>query len=1356
MRHITLLLACLLALSAHALTVHDLTTQGYHNPIGIDLQTAQLSWQLSADERATVQQTYAIRISTTRDMATTVWESGTITSAQTLDVKAEGFTPQPRTRYYWQVTVTDNHGQEATSQETAYFETGLYDDWSGTQWIKATTQRRDAAPTARDYEVEVEFEIADVAAGLIFAASDHANYYMWQVNTFSATPTLRPHQWTNGNAACLDEKPLTVALHNGERHTLRIEVRDARTATTYIDGTQVDEREGDFAYGDFGFREDYGWSNGAVPEKAYFDNFRVTSHGETLLADDFTTERSTLFTAATTDGRLYIEGAGAYVWQQSAAVHYDVDVDLTLIHDNAAVCFAATADNTYMMWAINTLDGEQPLLRRHIYAAGSLTTADIPITAFTKSELLSHPHHLKIAAQTPLIKTYLDDQLIDTYTDDASQLTLGDVGLRVSSQWSERERAYFDNLTVTIYEADGTTYTSLSEDFEGDACLFTGGEIKDYDGSHQLYLEAPTGTDMRLMQNEGSVIPGAPMLRKTFTAQKPIRAARLYATGLGIYNVYINGQRVGIVHDDGTTEQDELKPGFTDYHYTVFYTTHDVATLLHEGRNAIGAELTSGWWNGNIAHGLFGNKPLAFRARLVLTYDDGTEETIGTDPTWTAHTNGPLRKGDIYNGETYDARLESPWATADYDDTQWYATAPMDGFEGTIRAFEGPAVKAVPEWARSPKTITVYEGTDANGTSYGKIHAIAQTTGESSLTLHKGQTAVIDFGQNAAGWVSFKAQGARSTALRFRHAEMLNTSGKSERGDDGPEGSIYRANLRSAEAALYYTLRGDDEGERFHPTTTFYGFQYVEITASDDVLLTDITAETVTSRMDERSTLTTSHPDVNQLISNIRWGQRSNFLSIPTDCPQRDERQGWTADTQVYSMAAMYNADARTFYEKWMRDMRDSQRPDGAYPCVAPYTWFDGYGIAAWSCAGVILPYKVYLMTGDTRIINDNWDSMTRYMQYLATQEADGYKYNGGAPVFGDWLSFADTDSRYCSVCYYAYDAQLMAKMARATGRSEEATAYDTLFDAIRTEWQARYTVSTTGVPKIRTQCAYLMALRYNLLRDEPTRTRTIAALKNAITGNAYTLNTGFLGTAIINQTLTEAGLNDEAYTLLLQRNCPSWLYSVDQGATTVWERWNSYTKADGFGPVSMNSYNHYSYGIVLEWMYRHMAGIVPDPSRPGFQHFILEPHPDTRKTLRYQQQRITQVDADFYSVSGEIRAAWQLDDAKNITYNVTVPANTTATLRMPVAKGKALYEGGKPIREAEGISDIEESDGLTQCTLGSGTYTFTVDVPDAINRPKTEAAKARTYSVSGLYLGERPTLSRGIYITDGRKKIVK
>ncbi len=1355
-------LAVLAVLNARALEVKCLRTEATRNPIGIDIEQPHFSWVLESKERGVMQTSYVVQIATDADFGSIVWESGTQNTNQSAHVTPQGFTLQPRTRYFWRVTVTDNKGNTATSAEKAYFETGLMkaSAWGAAQWIKATELPQDGVESPKDYEIEITFQIKSVAAGFIFAAADHNNYYMWQFNLSGNTAKFRPHRWTGGSASCLEEKTLSAGtLVQGQNHRLRIVVKNASRAYTYLDGTIIDTRTGNFTYGELGFRQ----FGNPTPEEAYFDNLRVTANQRIILSEDFQGQTCIFSNGTITGGRFYAAGPSKYCWQKAVAktVRYDVDVDITLIRDNASVCFSATSQNTFLMWALNTYNVETATLRRHAYQKGSLTYSDVPLP-LEISNTLNHQHHLRMECETPYVRTYLDGVLVDTYEDTQGILALGDVGFRVSSVNETTELAYFDNIKVTTFDAEGRANVVLSDDFEGRACMFQDAVIRDYQGSKQLYMAARGGYTKRIMQADGSVLPGLPILRRKFTLKAPVRQARLYATALGIYNAFINGTRVG-QENDGNFVQDELKPGSTDFNKTAFYVTHDVTNLLREGENAIGVALSSGWWSGRITHGVFGNKEMAFKGMLVVCYEDGTEETICSDTSWTSNWNGPWRNGDIYDGEYYDARLENGWATPEYDAADWFATAQSSDFKGEIRAYEGPQVLAVERLARHPQRISIYDGTDQTSTNYGSLHLTQQVNGDQTISLKAGETAIYDMGQNAAGWVSFVAKGARGTRLRFRFSEMCNETGSTGRGEDGPAGSLYLENLRSAQASLHYTLAGKSEGEAFHPTTTFYGFRYVEVTTSADVELSQVVGETVTSAMEENSSFSTSHSDVNQLYSNIMWSERSNFLSVPTDCPQRDERLGWAGDTNVFSMAGLYNAKSSTFYKKWLRDMRDSQRSDGAFPHVAPYLWDVGFGGGVWADAGIIVPYNVYLMTGDKTVLADNFAAMEKYMNWLTTQAADGFKFNGPTTRYGDWVSFVHTEARYISVCYYAYDADLMARMARALSTSEndayaqKAAKYDKLAADIRAEWQTRFLNTTTGVPTEATQCAYLLALRFDMLPDATMKSRTVSALHNALTGNSHKLNTGFVGTSVLNQTLTDVGLTDDAYCLLLQRECPSWLYSVDQGATTIWERWDSYTKNSGFNRnVGMNSFNHYSYGAVAEWMYRHMAGIAPCDSAPGFQHFVLRPNPDTRNILRYNQKRITWVDADYDSQYGHIRAKWQTNGRLAATkYEVTVPANTTATLYLPCPNGYELKESGEPAAKAEGVEYMGEEDGCQVYSLGSGSYVFSFGAPTSVQHIETPKGEKPIYTVGGIRLSDEKDVRRGIVIS-GRKKILK
>jgi len=1010
-------------------------------------------------------------------------------------------------------------------------------------------------------------------------------------------------------------------------------------------------------------------------------------------------------------------GAAQPVPSGDRKLRYTVETDLTILKDNAGIVFSYDGPMRYMMWAINTYNVQTPVIRRHVYN-GNATPAysDTPITAFSKADIIGKRRHLRIEVTGNLIQTYLDDVLLDEFTDDSGVLRFGDVGFRVSHGSSEDEKAYFDNLRVTSYDAGGSPEVVLFENFEQQfSPYFDKITIKEVDGNSVAYVYSGNG-EQKFMQNSTK---GAPMFRKLFTTQGKVASAKLYTTALGVYDLWLNGKRVGHLQDDGSMKYEELKPGWTDYNKKVFYDTHDVTSLIAEGDNALGAVVTPGWWNGAICHGEYGSPSLGFMAKLVITYDSGHTETIVTDGSWLCSTGGPIRRGEIYDGESYDARLAFDWTNPHVTKGDWQPVAFNNEFKGEVTAFEGPAVEVRHELEHRPKHVTVYEGTVSTGTAYGMVNVISEHDGPGPVALKKGQTVIYDFGQNAVGWVRFTAEGRNGTRLRFRFSEMLNDKGDTGRGDDGPGGSLYLINLRTAAATMYYVMSGKDGGETFQPSTTFFGFRYCEVTATDDVVISSIAGQVVGSALAEGSSLTTSHPAVNRLYSNVQWGQRSNFLSIPTDCPQRDERLGWTADTQIFSRAATYNADCAAFYHKWMGDMRDSQRDDGAYPDVAPHAWV-GYGNGAWGDAGIVLPWNVYLMYGDRSIIEENYPSMEKYMAWMAEQTGDGYKYQGAGTAYGDWVSFVPTDSRYVSVCYYAYDAQLMAKMSRvmSTAPGDEyalkAMKYEQLFEAIKAEFATRYL--SDGVPTQHTQTGYLLALKFNLLPDAGSVAKTVACLDRLIADNGNMLNTGFVGTGILNQTLTEVGLTDRAYNLLLQRKCPSWLYSVDQGATTIWERWDSYTIDRGFHrDITMNSFNHYAYGAVAEWMFRFMAGIEADENKPGFKHIILQPTPDNRKTMPDGQQRITSVDATYRSDYGDVKSAWKRMDDGTIALSVTVPANTTATLYYPVASPDAsVKESGTDAANAEGVEFVGYSDGKAVYNLLSGTYRFSSSASSA------------------------------------------
>lgn len=1310
--------------AVRALEVERLRTEAVKNPVGIDVEKPMFSWRMDAgDERGVKQTAYEIAVFSDAACTEQVWSSGRVVSDRQIDVAYEGGKLQPSTRYYWTVTVWDNKGGESTSTEEAYFETGLMGGgWNGARWLQATdTQLGTSEESIDHYSVEADFEVDNISTGLIFAAADNkSHYYLWQINFETGYARLRPHIYRGDQqfATCLEEidlRPL-IDLQLHQTYHLRIEV-DGNAASTYINEVLVDTRTnpdgGNYGYGNIGI-----WEYGA--KRAYFDNVIVTNLGgenpDTLIHEDFS-EASNPFTGGTvSDGRLFVNGSDAwYTAPGQSHLTYDLDLDFIVERDNAGIIFSGYDTNNFHMWGINIRDKGTPFLRRHVKTNGSFATSDADLGAFfSKADLTNSLHHLKISVRGNVVQTYIDGQLVDTYSDTSGRLTNGLVGFRAYYDRTMNETAYYDNIKVTTYnDAEDTQGTvTFSEDFEGAGMAFSDGTVVVKENSKMLCVQSTYDETCSMQTGKEK---GMPLFRKAFTTKGAVKSAKIYASALGVFDLFLNGQRVGV---DGSDVYDELKPGWTDYRKEINYMTYDVTPLMREGGNVIGAQVSNGWWGGAIARGMYGSHPtLGFIAQLRLEYEDGSVEYIVTDTDWSSSYCGPLILGDIYDGETYDARRESDWSSPEYDASDWNLTEENTEFHGEITAFRGQTVRVRNEFRLTPKTITVYEGAKPTGTTYGEINVTRTLSGTEPLQLKAGETALVDLGQNMTGWIRFTAKGQRGTHLRIKFGEMLNDNGASDRLNDGPGGSLYTYNLRTAEATLHYTLKGVEDGETFQPSTTFFGFRYCEITTSSDVEIAQFTGEFVGSDLEEHATFETSHPDVNQLYSNIRWSQRDNFLSVPTDCPQRDERLGWTGDIQVFARAATYHADTRAFLRKWLNDLRQSQREDGAYPDIAPFPNFWGFGTGGWGDAGVIVPWTVYLMTGDQAVLEECYASMTHYMDWLSLQGDGQYKYNGAGTSTGDWLSYENTDSRYVCVCHYANVAQLMSKIAGALSQSPADTyhadslKYAELYDNIKAEWQTRY-LDSNGQPTVSTQTSYLMALKFGLL-PETSVERAREILREKIENNGYKLSTGFIGTSLLNQTLSEQGMDDLAYDLLLQRENPSWLYSVDQGATTIWERWDSYTKDGGFNKHewNMNSFNHYSYGVVSEWMFRRVAGIEADEAQPGFKHFFLMPTPDDRTYFPAGQERITSVKATHESGYGLIGSEWQRGDDGRISYQATVPANTTATLYLPLLNANdEITEGGKALEEAEGVTFKGIEDGKAVIGLESGSYEFSME----------------------------------------------
>lgn len=929
-----------------------------------------------------------------------------------------------------------------------------------------------------------------------------------------------------------------------------------------------------------------------------------------------------------------------------------------------------------------------------------------------------------------------DSAMTDTVWESGKTESDVSVGITYEGEPLEELTAYY--WQVTVWDRDGNTVVSDTAKFT--TALMSEGA---WDGSEFITVGAAA-------PEKGG---GVPVFRKTLAADKPIGSAVLCSTALGNYDVFVNGERVGELTEDGTTVYDELKPGYTDMGQRVQYQCYDITQLLDkDGENTVSAIVTNGWWNNIVNGSVWGGteQNRAFRAQLYITYEDGSSVMIPTDTSWKAAYAGPVMYGDIFHGEYYDAGADDSWKENGFDDSGW-DNALVYEHEVKLTAQRGQRLTVHDELDREAVSAVVYEGAvGANNEQYGVINTKAVYGGGEPFTLKAGQTAVIDFGQNFAGWAEIEAEGAPGTVITMRYGEMLNDeNGLKSRGNDGPEGSVYLANLRGAEATDMYTMSGDGR-EVYHPQYTYHGFRYLSITADADITLYRATGKVLSSVGETTGKLYTSDSSVNMLYSNSLWGQYSNYLSIPSDCPQRDERQGWGADTWVFSTTGAYNADTYGFMAKWMQDMQDAQThqsgdSEGDYGVTAPY-WFSArWRSVGWADAAVIVPYNMYKMYGDKTIIEENYESMQKYVDvYLHDKSHPEGQGNGRD--YGDWLydELNTTELKeYLGTVFLAWDYLMMSDMAEVLGKTDDAAKYRGWYDEVNEYFNEMY-VDENGMLTIPGQdasvgtqpTAYLYALKLELLPDEASVQKNLDALVERIKANDSKLETGFLGTAILLQTLTDFGRGDVAYELLLQRGYPSWLYTVDQGATTFWERWNSYSKENGFGDVSMNSFNHYSFGVVAEWMYGYMAGIMYDTDRPGFRHIILQPLPD-------ESGKLTFTDASYDSAYGRIESNWDTTGG-GLSYSAVIPANTSATLYLP-ATANAAENITTDAAEYVTCSGTELHNGIetAKFELLPGGYDFTV-TDDSITVSLgdgyvSDISPEETY---GLYVGDEAVTS--------------
>lgn len=758
---------------------------------------------------------------------------------------------------------------------------------------------------------------------------------------------------------------------------------------------------------------------------------------------------------------------------------------------------------------------------------------------------------------------------------------------------------------------------------------------------------------------EDEILRPSPLFRKSFNSNKKIQSATIYITSHGLYEAHINGKRVGDAY---------LTPGWTVYQKRLQYQAYDVTNLLQSGKNAIAVSVGSGWYRGIIGFSNNKNvygKDIALLLQLQIVYSDGSIEKVGTDASWKSGI-GSIRFSEIYNGETIDARQEKAgWKLADYNDDEWASVIVGKQSMSNLIATENELVKKHEVFHPAKIFITP-----------------------------KGEK-VIDFGQNLVGWVTMKIKGNSGDKITITHAEVLDKLG-----------NFYTENLRAAACTNTYILKGGEE-EIFEPHFTWQGFRYAKIDGYPGELSSEnFSAVALYSDMPQTGSFSTSNDLINQLQHNIQWGQNGNFLDVPTDCPQRDERLGWTGDAQAFSRTASFNRNVNSFFAKWMKDVAADQLPNGSVPFVIPnILGANAAGATGWADVATIIPWNMYLAYGDKRLLEQQYASMKSWLGYMQSQSKNDL-WNTGFH-FGDWLfyrpfddndgSSAVTDKYLIAQCFFAHSAQILINTAKVLGKNDDVATFEAIMKKTKDAYLKEY-VTGSGRLVSSTQTAYVLALQFDML-PENMRAQAAERLVANIKSYGNHLTTGFLGTPYLCDVLSRFGYVDMAYTLLLQETYPSWLYPVKMGATTIWERWNGIRTDGSFEPASMNSFNHYAYGAIGDWMYRVMVGIDTYEDGPGYQHIKIEPHIGGT---------FTNASASLKTYYGTVSSGWKLS-ADSVQIDAVIPPNTHATVIVPARSRNEITENGKALSEDIKTGPSDNFSTSIRIEIGSGKYHFEV-----------------------------------------------
>lgn len=971
--------------------------------------------------------------------------------------------------------------------------------------------------------------------------------------------------------------------------------------------------------------------------------------------------------------------------------NYTATVTFTLKNQAFGILLRSSADaqNAYMMQV--NVTGSTPVFKPHKRTNGTYTllgTTNLAGFGHTNASLTGSTNILEFNVSGTTITTKLNGTTIDTRS--GVSLSNGFVGFRTfGTEAGSVQRVKVVNNTSGA--------TMIDRDFSTGANGFSGGVVAN--GALQV-----SGDTDSVFAN---LPPSLPLLRGEFTAGQNIASARLYASAMGLYEASINGQKAG---------DQFLAPGWTDYNKRIQSQTYDITSLVHPGSNVIGAALADGWYRGSVGINwtkVYGSQ-LSFIAKIKITYNDGSTEWFMTNPAWKA-SDAPFVHGDLQDGEIYNANLEQTgWNTAGFDDTQWLAA-------GVVTS---ASAKLVPQPDEPVRKVTVL-------------------TANSRTEILPGKW-IYDLGQNMVGVPRIVLSGNPGETVTLRHAEELYRTG-------AKTGQLYTDNLRTANATDTYTFATNGT-VTYQPKFTQHGFRYVEITgASTPPAAADVKGVVLSSNPSDSGNLETSNTMLNQLVSNIRWGQRGNFLSIPTDTPARDERLGWTGDINVFAPTAARYGDTRAFLSKWMNDVRDAQKGNGNIPAVVPQpqNQFDETGVG-WSDAVITIPYSVWKGFGDERIIRENWAAMKTFYQFVhasATEDGNLLEQGRSSWFSGDWLSLESNwnrpeEHKVIATAYFAEDTRMMAEMAEVMGETAQAAQWSALVPQIRAAFVSAYRNADGSIYQ-GTQTGYAMALGMDMITDPAQREQTAAKFIAKLAADNNHLRTGFLGTPWLLPALSKIGRNELAMQILLNQDYPSWGFPITMGATTMWERWNSIQPNGTFGPVDMNSFNHYAYGAVGDWMFGKLGGI--QMVEPGYKKSRVAP------LIGFGG--LSSAQCTQQTAFGRLSSQWQVSGTGN-TLNVEVPANTTTIVHVPHGVGTTVYEGSVPAETAPGVQFLSIEGNIKIYSVGSGSYAFhwtpSLDAPTALAAVAGAGQVALTWNPVAGAIGydlKRSTVPGGPYV---------